>query len=142
MRWSDWIECEFDAHGVIDDRPIDRKAPSGPGVYAIATKVSGGHNVQYIGMSRVSIEKRLLKHFSKKGNRIIRAILEDKESQSPGTSMVKALYFAYCETSADEARTVEAVFIKGTEPIGNLVMGSLPRDLRDSSLAQLMELDD
>jgi hypothetical protein len=63
MRWSDWIECEFDSRGVIDDRPVYRKAPSDPGVYAIATKFSGGYNVQYIGMSRVSIEKRLLKHF-------------------------------------------------------------------------------
>jgi excinuclease UvrABC nuclease subunit len=142
MRWSDWIECEFNEVGIIDDRPICRRAPNQPGVYAIATRTSGGYNVQYIGMSRVSIETRLSKHFSKKGNRIIKALLENKEAQAPGTSMINALYFSYCETSSDEARTVEAMYIKGTNPIGNLVMGSLPRDLRESTLAQLMELDD
>lgn len=142
MRWSDWIECEFDSNGKIDDRPVYRRAPNRPGIYAIATKVGWGYNVQYIGMSRTSIESRLSKHFSKKGNRVIRALLDEKEAQSAGTSMIDALYFAYCETSSDEARTIEAILIKGTQPIANLAMGSLPKDLRESTLAELLELDD
>jgi len=148
-QWSDWYECEFDSRGEINTRPLDRYAPEKPGVYAIAIKrTDGNFSVQYIGMSSgkssyTNIYRRLKKHFDGKGNDVIRAILEDRkdaENQPPGpggaTQMLKALYFAFLELPGKEAAEVmEAIYIDGREPIGNLIRGKvskLPPGLRES----------
>jgi hypothetical protein len=143
-QWSDWYECEFDSRGEINTRPLDRYAPEKPGVYAIAIKrTDGNFSVQYIGMSTWNIYRRLKKHFDAKGNHVIRAILRDRkdlENPPPGsggaTQMLKALYFAFLELPGKEAAEVmEAIYIDGREPIGNLIRGKvskLPPGLRES----------
>ncbi len=147
-QWSDWYECEFDSRGEINTRLLDRYAPEKPGVYAIATKrTDGNFSVQYIGMSTWNIYKRLKKHFDAKGNKVIKAILQDRkdlENQSPGpggaTQMLDALYFAFLELSkGKDAEVMEAIHIDGTEPICNLMRGKvskLPPGLRESDIVE------
>ena len=142
MSWSDWIECRFDSNGKIDTWRLEDRAPNSPGVYAIATKTGWSYTVQYIGMSGHSIWKRLRSHFSKKGNHVIRALLEDKESQGSATQMIDALYFAFCETPKRDARLYEALFINGTQPIGNLVGARLPNGLSEVDLNRKTERED
>ena len=85
MWWSDWYECSFDSKREIDTREVERFAPNESGLYAIATKTSGGsYTVEYIGMSKKSIWKRLQAHFSGKetrGNRVIRELLKSKKDE-------------------------------------------------------------
>ncbi|MCC3526827.1 MAG: GIY-YIG nuclease family protein [Microcoleus sp. PH2017_22_RUC_O_B] len=144
MGWSDWYECSFDSKGEIDLRPVE-KAPNWPGIYAIATKLSNGsYNVQYIGMSEKSIWKRLKAHFSGKGNRVLKRILDNKNDGGAQTEFLNALYFMYLETTKEQARGMESLFVRGTAPIANiqqnLSQSWLPRDLRDTEVE--VELDD
>ncbi len=145
MGWSDWYECSFDSDGKIDLRPVE-KAPNWPGIYAIAMKDpdTNDYVVQYIGMSTTSIWKRLKKHFTGNGNKHIETRLKQKKEKHRTMERVKALYFMYLETSKDQARGMESLFVRGTIPIGNvqqnLSQSSLPRDLRDTKVE--VELDD
>jgi hypothetical protein len=148
MGWSDWYECRFDSNGEIDTRQV-KNAPNDSGLYAIATKTSGGsYNVEYIGMSKRSIWKRLDAHFSGKetrGNRVIRELLKSKKDErSVGFSMLNALYFCYLKVPKEQVKELESRFIRGMTPIaniqGNSSMPKLPRDLEDAKVE--VELDD
>ena len=146
MGWSDWYECSFDSNGEIDTRAVKDHAPNDPGLYAIAMKDADTHDyvVQYIGMSTTSIWTRLKKHFTGKGNKYIQTRLEQKREKHRTMEKVNALYFMYLETSKEQARGMESLFVRGTVPIGNvqqkLSQSSLPRDLRDTEVE--VELDD
>lgn len=146
MGWSNWYECTFDSKGEIDIRPVNEYARNQPGIYAIAMKDpdSGDYVVQYIGMSTKSMWKRLKAHFNGKGSKYIQARLEQKKERDRRMERVNALYFMYLETSKDQAKGMEALFVRGTVPIGNvqqnLSLASLPRDLRDPKVE--VELDD
>jgi GIY-YIG catalytic domain len=145
MGWSDWYECSFDSKGEIDLKPVE-KAPNWPGIYAIAMKDpdTNDYVVQYIGMSTTSIWTRLKKHFTGKGNKYIKTRLEQKRNKHRTMEKVNALYFMYLETSKDQARGMESLFVRGTTPIGNiqqnLSQSWLPRDLQDTEVE--VELDD
>ncbi|MCC3406799.1 MAG: GIY-YIG nuclease family protein [Microcoleus sp. PH2017_10_PVI_O_A] len=148
MWWSDWYECSFDSNGEIDTRQVEN-APNDPGLYAIATKTSrGSYTVEYIGMSKKSMRKRLQAHFSGKetrGNRVIRELLNSKkDGRSVGFSMLNALYFCYVEVPKDEVKELESRFIRSMTPIANLQenssMPKLPIDLEDANVE--VELDD
>lgn len=143
MGWSDWYECSFDSNGEIDLKPVE-DASSWPGIYAIATKLSNGsYNVQYIGMSEKSICTRLKAHFSGRGNRVLKRILDNKKAGGAQTELLKALYFMYLETTTEQARGMESLFVRGTTPIANiqknLSQSWLPRDLQDTEVE--VELD-
>ena len=146
MGWSDWYECSFDSNGEIDTRAVKDHAPNDPGLYAIAMKDADTHDyvVQYIGMSTTDIWKRLKAHFTGKGNKYIQTRLEQKREKHRTMEKVNALYFMYLETSKEQARGMESLFVRGTVPIGNvqqkLSQSSLPRDLRDTEVE--VELDD
>lgn len=146
MGWSDWYECSFDSNREIDLRPVETYAPNQPGIYAIAMKHADTHDyvVQYIGMSTTSIWTRLKKHFTGRGNKYIEQRLEQKKNGDRRMERVNALYFMYLETSKEQARGMESLFVRGTVPIGNvqqkLSQSWLPRDLRDPEVE--VELDD
>ncbi|MCU0544031.1 MAG: GIY-YIG nuclease family protein [Oscillatoriaceae cyanobacterium Prado104] len=146
MGWSDWHECSFDSNGKIDLRSVKTYAPNQPGIYAIAMKDAdtGDYVVQYIGMSTTNIETRLKKHFTGEGNKYIKTRLEQKKDKHRTMERVNALYFMFLETSKEQARGMESLFVRGTVPIGNvqqnLSQSYLPRDLRDSKVE--VELDD
>ncbi len=146
MGWSDWYECSFDSKGEIDLNPVHSRAPNKPGIYAIAMKDEkyNDYIVQYIGMSTTDIWKRLKAHFTGKGNKYIQTRLEQKRDKHRTMEKVNALYFMYLETSKEQARGMESLFVRGTVPIGNvqqkLSQSSLPRDLRDTEVE--VELDD
>ena len=149
MWWSDWYECSFDSNGEIDTTAVERYPPHESGLYAIATKTSGGsYTVEYIGMSKKSIWKRLQAHFSGKetrGNRVIRELLKSKKDErSVGFSMLNALYFCYVEVPKEQVKDLESRFIRSMTPIANLQenssMPKLPRDLEDTEVE--VELDD
>lgn len=149
MWWSDWYECSFESNGEINTRAVKDHAPNDPGLYAIATKTSGGsYTVEYIGMSKRSIWKRLQAHFSGKetrGNRVIRELLKSKKDErSVGFSMLNALYFCYVEVPKEQVKDLESRFIRSMTPIANLQenssMPKLPRDFEDTKVE--VELDD
>jgi GIY-YIG catalytic domain len=145
MGWSDWYECSFDSNGEIDLGPVEKNAPNWPGIYAIAMKDPNYNDyvVQYIGMSTTSIWTRLKKHFTGKGNKHIKTRLEQKRNKHRTMEKVNALYFMYLETSKDQARGMESLFVRGTTPIGNiqqnLSQSWLPRDLQNTEVE--VELD-
>lgn len=129
-------------------RPVEKYPPNQPGIYAIAMKDPDTRDyvVQYIGMSRKSIWKRLQAHFNinRKGNKYIQARLEQKKKGDRTMERINALYFMFLETSKDQAKGMEALFVRGTVPIGNvqqnLSLASLPRDLQNPPVE--VELDD
>ncbi len=145
MGWSDWIECSFNSDNEIDLQPVEKYAPNSPGIYAIATKHSNGYySVQYIGMSESSIWKRLKAHFTGRSNRVIKRILDNKKQGGAQTEFLNAFYFSFLETSKEQARGLEALFVRGTAPIANiqqnLSMSSLPKDLQEPNIE--VELED
>ncbi len=146
MGWSDWYECSFDSNGEIDTRPVNNHAPNKPGIYAIAMKDADTNDyvVQYIGMSKTNIETRLKTHFRGNGNKYIKTRLEQKKDKHRTMERVNALYFMFLETSKEQARGMESLFVRGTVPIANiqqnLSQSWLPRDLRDTEVE--VELDD
>jgi hypothetical protein len=136
MSWSNWYECKFDENGDIDTYYVENKSPHYPGIYAIATKTGWSYNCIYIGMSRRSIWKRLQAHFSGKGNRIIQQILESKkDSRSVGFQNLDALYFMFLEAPSRDVQWLEALYVRGTQPICNIQENlSLPKELQNASV--------
>lgn len=125
MSWSRWSECLFDNQGNLDTSTLSQ-APSSSGVYAIATKISGRYNTQYVGRSGRSIRGRLQSHLSGKGNRVLSSLLAQKKNRPQDRP--EALYFAYLETR--EHKLIEAAYIDAEDrPICNLIRASLPDGL-------------
>ena len=143
MGWSDWYECSFDDKGELDIRPLVDKAPTSPGIYAIAMKDGYGYQVQYIGMSTTNIYKRLRAHFTGRGNNYIKERLKQKKEQHRTMELVNALYFMYLETSKEDTNWMESLYIRGTMPIANVQQRlSLPRPLQDLSSNFEVERED
>jgi len=117
MGWSNWIECPFNDNGILDKSRLS-EAPSSSGIYAIATKTGWSYNTQYVGRSGRSIRGRLENHFSGRGNRVVRGVLESKKERP--SDPTQALYFAFLETR--EHKLIEAAYIDAEDrPIGNLI---------------------
>lgn len=126
MSWSQWIKCPFGSSGELDYDPL-YSIPNHSGVYAIATKVSSGYSVQYIGRSGRSVRGRLQDHLKGRGNRVIRSLLDQKRDRPQDRP--DALYVAYLPTN--DHKLIEAAYIDTDDgPICNLIKAHLPEGLR------------
>ena len=127
MPWSTWIELSFNAAGELDRSQLIA-VPSGPGVYAIASKKQTGLYVtHYVGRSKRSIRERLQRHLTGRGNSVMASQLQLKKSIPVAPA---SICVAYLETN--EPAIVEAVYLDTKPlPVCNLIRARLPFGLSE-----------